>query len=208
MTPSTITTATRDIAYQLHPFTNLSAHENDGPMVITRGEGVWVWDDAGKRYLEGLAGLWCTSLGFSKPRLVEAAPRQLRHCRSITRSAASRRARCRAGGGLLGAGAGADVEGVLRQLGLGGQRHAIKLVRYYNNALGRPDKKKIISRRRAYHGVTSPAASLTGCRPTTATSTCRCRSPAHRMPASLSLRPAGRERGGIRHAARRRTSSG
>jgi 4-aminobutyrate aminotransferase-like enzyme len=69
--------AARDIAYTVHPYTNLRQHERQGPLVVAGGEGVWVWDDDGKRYIEGLAGLWCTSLGFSEKRLVEAARRQM-----------------------------------------------------------------------------------------------------------------------------------
>ena len=63
----------RDIAYHLHPYTNAAAHEETGPHIIAGGDGVYVIDDNGKRYIEGLAGLWCASLGFSEPRLVEAA---------------------------------------------------------------------------------------------------------------------------------------
>jgi 4-aminobutyrate aminotransferase-like enzyme len=69
--------AARDIAYTIHPYTNLRQHERQGPLVITGGEGVWVWDDDGKRYLEGLAGLWCTGLGFSEKRLAAVAQRQM-----------------------------------------------------------------------------------------------------------------------------------
>src|ERR1700757_3444758 len=61
--------ARRDQSFHLHPATNLRAVQKDGPLVITRGEGVYVYDDEGRRYLEGLAGLWCASLGFSEPRL-------------------------------------------------------------------------------------------------------------------------------------------
>src|SRR5215469_7732849 len=68
----------RDIAYYLHPYTNLATHEKEGPLVITRGEGIYVYDDAGNRYIEGLGGLFCASLGFSEERLVDAAVRQLR----------------------------------------------------------------------------------------------------------------------------------
>ena len=68
----------RDVAYYLHPYTNLSIHEKEGPLVITRGEGIYVFDDAGNRYIEGLGGLWCASLGFSEERLVEAANRQMK----------------------------------------------------------------------------------------------------------------------------------
>src|SRR5271163_3355137 len=70
--------ASRDIAYAIHPYTNLKVHETEGPLVITRGEGVFIYDDSGKQYLEGLAGLWCASLGFSEQRLAEAAYAQMK----------------------------------------------------------------------------------------------------------------------------------
>ena len=69
--------AARDIASLIHPYTNLEKHKSDGPVIMARGEGVYVYDEAGKRYLEGMAGLWSTSLGFSEKRLVEAARRQM-----------------------------------------------------------------------------------------------------------------------------------
>ena len=59
--------ASRDIAYHIHPYTNLKAHQSQGPLVITRGEGVRVFDEIGKSYIEGFAGLWCASLGFNEP---------------------------------------------------------------------------------------------------------------------------------------------
>ena len=61
MTPTP--TGTRDIAYQLHPFTTLRKHEAEGPIVITDGHGIYVRDEAGREYIEALAGLWCASLG-------------------------------------------------------------------------------------------------------------------------------------------------
>ena len=67
----------RDIATTIHPYTNLKVHESDGPLVITEGDGVFVSDENGKKYLEGLAGLWNASLGFSERRLAEAAYRQM-----------------------------------------------------------------------------------------------------------------------------------
>ena len=69
--------AGRDVATVIHPYTNLEQHKTVGPTVITRGEGVYVYDDSGKKYLEGMAGLWSTSLGFSEKRLVEAAKRDI-----------------------------------------------------------------------------------------------------------------------------------
>jgi 4-aminobutyrate--pyruvate transaminase len=61
-----------DLTYTLHPYTNLVAHDSKGPLIAVRGEGVRIYDDAGKDYIEGMAGLWCASLGFSEPRLVHA----------------------------------------------------------------------------------------------------------------------------------------
>ncbi len=70
--------AARDIANVLHPYTDLVTHQEVGPVVITRGKGVRVWDDAGKDYIESVAGLWCASLGFDNERLVQAAANQMR----------------------------------------------------------------------------------------------------------------------------------
>ena len=67
---------TKDINYTLHPYTNLAVHEKEGPLVISNGEGIYVSDDHGNQYIEGLAGLWCVSLGFSEPRLGQAAAKQ------------------------------------------------------------------------------------------------------------------------------------
>ena len=116
--------AGRDRQTMVHPFTNLAEHAQAGPLVIERGEGVYVIDDEGRRYLEGMAGLWCTALGFSEARLVQAAEEQLArlpayHLFGGKSYAAGDRARRAA----AGARAGADVQGAVRQLRLRGQRH-------------------------------------------------------------------------------------
>ena len=54
----------RDAKAVFHPYTNAIANEFEGPLVITRGEGVYIWDENGKKYLEGMSGLWCASLRF------------------------------------------------------------------------------------------------------------------------------------------------
>ena len=69
--------AARDVETLLHPTTNLLAHRSLGPLVLERGEGIYVYDTAGKRYVEGLAGLWCTGLGYGNAELVEAAREQM-----------------------------------------------------------------------------------------------------------------------------------
>jgi 4-aminobutyrate--pyruvate transaminase len=155
--------ARRDLAYHLHPSTNLRQVETEGPLVIARGEGVYVYDDEGRRYLEGMAGLWCASLGFSEQRLADAAYRQMRELPfyhsfagkvpAISTELAERLIHIAPAGmtRVLFANSGSEANDT-----------AIKLIWYVNNALGRPLKKKIISRRRAYHGVTIASASLTG----------------------------------------------
>lgn len=69
--------AARDVEALLHPTTNLLAHRSAGPLVLERAEGVHIYDSSGKRYIEGLAGLWCTGLGYGNQELVETAREQM-----------------------------------------------------------------------------------------------------------------------------------
>jgi 4-aminobutyrate--pyruvate transaminase len=155
--------ANRDIASSIHPYTNLKAHETEGPLVITDGDGVFVRDEDGKTYLEGLSGLWCVSLGFSERRLAEAAYRQMlklpfyhtfaHKATDIGIELAEK---------LLSIAPAPMTKVFFVNSGSEANDTVVKLVWYYNNALGRPLKKKIISRTKAYHGVTVASASLTG----------------------------------------------
>lgn len=159
----TTTSRARDVAYQLHPFTNLGRHQDEGPLVISRGKGVYVSDESGREYLEAMAGLWCTSLGFGETRLAEAASRQLHRLPYYHQF-----------GGKANDVAITLAERLVKLMpvpmskvffnnsGSEANESAVKLVWYYNNARGRHRKKKIISRQRAYHGTTMVAASLTG----------------------------------------------
>jgi len=159
----TRTIQSRDVAYQLHPFTNLGRHEAEGPLVITRGKGVYVYDEAGREYLEGLAGLWCTALGFGEERLVEAATRQMRRLPYYHQfGGKANDTAIRLAERLIGLVPVPMSKVFFSNSGSEANESAIKLCWYYNNALGRPRKKKILSRLRAYHGVTLGAASLTG----------------------------------------------
>ena len=65
--------ASRDLAYHLHPYTNPAALVASGPHILANGNGVFVTDENGQTFYEGMSGLWCTSLGFSEPELVTAA---------------------------------------------------------------------------------------------------------------------------------------
>jgi len=153
----------RDKAYVVHPYTNLRAHEQQGPLVITRGEGIWVYDDDGKAYIEGLSGLWCASLGFSEKRLVEAARRQMERL-PYTHVFAHRSSEpvIELAEKLVSIAPKPIAKAFFVNSGSEAIDTAIKLIWYYNNARGKPEKKRILARKRAYHGITLAGGHLTG----------------------------------------------
>ncbi len=155
--------AVRDIETVIHPYTNLADLRETGPLVIERGEGVFVYDSDGKAYIEGMAGLWCTALGYGNEELVEAAAAQMRrlpfghlftgksHDPAIELAERLKEIMPVPTSKVLFCSSGSEANDT-----------QVKLTWYMNNALGRPKKKKIISRLKAYHGVTVASASLTG----------------------------------------------
>ena len=153
----------RDIAYQVHPQTNLRLHRTEGPLVVERGEGVYVYDDSGTRYLEGMAGLWCASLGFSEGRLAEVAYEQMKTLPYYhTFNGRSHPTSIDLAEKLIEI-APVKMSKVLFQCsGSEANDTAIKLVWYYHNAIGKPKKKKIIGRVKGYHGTTAASVSLSG----------------------------------------------
>lgn len=152
----------RDVAYTVHPYTNLRQHEKQGPLVITGGEGIYVVDDDGKRYIEGLAGLWCTALGFSEKRLVEAARRQMERLPySHGFAHRSTEPAIELAEKLIGLAPAPIAKAHFVNSGSEAIDTAIKLIWYYQNARGLPEKKKIIARQRGYHGITLAAGHLT-----------------------------------------------
>lgn len=157
------TVAEADLAALFHPYTNLVKHPETGPMVITRGQGVRVYDEAGKEYIEGLAGLWCTTLGWGEERLAEVAAAQMRELPFYHLfSSKAHTPGVRLAEALKALAPVPDSKVFLACSGSEANDTAIKMIWYRNNALGRPQKKKIISRERAYHGVTVATGSLTG----------------------------------------------
>jgi 4-aminobutyrate---pyruvate transaminase len=155
--------AVRDIETVIHPYTNLARHRETGPLILNEGRGIYLYDDKGKRYIEALAGLWCTALGYGNEELVDAAAQAMRklsftsvfggksHDGVIELSEKLKEiAPCPASKVLFGA-SGSEANDM-----------QVKLTWYYNNARGKPEKKKIIARLRGYHGVTIASGSLTG----------------------------------------------
>ena len=161
--PRANSAAARDIANVLHPYTDLKMHQEIGPLVITRGEGVRVWDDTGKSYIESVAGLWCAALGFSNERLVQAAAAQMRKLPFYHAfTAKSHEAAIDLAEMLIQRAPVPMSKVFFANSGSEANDTAIKMVWYFNNAVGRPKKKKIIGRVKGYHGITIAAASLTG----------------------------------------------
>jgi 4-aminobutyrate---pyruvate transaminase len=155
--------AIRDIETLVHPYSNLATFRETGPMVIERGEGVWVYDVEGKGYIDGMAGLWCTALGYGNEELVEAAAAQIRKLSFAHLFNGKSHDPAIELAERLKEIAPVPVSKVFFcNSGSEANDSQIKLVWYLNNALGRPRKKKIVSRVKAYHGVTVAAASLTG----------------------------------------------
>ena len=162
MTPPLPNSHTRDLEALLHPYANSVALRETGLQIITRGEGVRFFDDTGRGYIEGMAGPWCAGLGFSDAELIDAAKEQLdklpyyhlfgnkSHEPAIDLAEKIKEL-------------APDMARVFYQSsGSEANETQVKMIWYYNNALGRPEKKKIISRKKGYHGVTIVSASMTG----------------------------------------------
>lgn len=163
MTPPRNSNAARDIANLMHPMTDARAHEKNGPLVITRGEGVRVFDDQGNSYIETVAGLWCASLGFDNARLVEAATKQMKQLPFYHAFTGRSHEPAIDLAEMLIERAPVPMSKVFFcNSGSEANDTAIKMIWYFNNAIGRPEKKKIIGRLKGYHGITAAAASVTG----------------------------------------------
>ena len=157
------TAEARDIRHHFHGYTNARRHMDVGPLIIEDGEGIYVTDNNGKRYIEGLAGLWSVGVGFRERRLIEAATRQLEKLPFYHNF------------GHKSHGPAIDLSEKLVEIapvpmskvfytnsGSEANDTVLKMVWYRSNALGKSEKKKVIARNRGYHGVTIAAASLTG----------------------------------------------
>ncbi|MCY4264215.1 MAG: aminotransferase [Gammaproteobacteria bacterium] len=144
----------------LYPTTNLTQVEQ---LNIVRGEGIYVYDDNGNRYLEGLAALWCSALGYGNEELIDAITTQLKtlpfshmfggRTHQVARDLADTLSEL------------VPIENArifLANSGSEANDSHIKMLHYYFNVIGKPQKKKIIAFDRSYHGVTMAAAALTG----------------------------------------------
>jgi 4-aminobutyrate--pyruvate transaminase len=155
--------AIKDIENLFHPATNLVVHEDKDPLILNKGEGIYVYDIQGNRYIEGLAGLWCNALGFGNESLVETAANQMQkfgygslfasksHEPAIMLSEKLIEMSPYQEGKVFFGNSGSDANDT-----------QYKLFTYLNNALGKPKKKKFLARKKGYHGITVASGSMTG----------------------------------------------
>ncbi len=152
-----------DMAHHVHGQTNLRQHGEKGPVMITKGEGIYIWDDQGNRLIDGISGLGCTALGYSNERLITAATKQLQtlpysptfYNRSSLPSALLSEK-------LTSVAPGPLTRVLFQCSGSEANDAAIKIIWYSNIAKGEPNRRKIIGRTRGYHGNTVATVSLSG----------------------------------------------
>ena len=153
----------RDIASIVHPQTNLALHMTQGPSVIERGQGCFIYDDSGTEFLDAAAGLWCASLGYASERLARVAYEQMRKLgyyhlyRGTTNEPGVDLAEK-----LLSIAPVPMSKVLLQCSGSEANDTALKLVWYYHHAIGKPNKRKIIGRQMGYHGSTTASISASG----------------------------------------------
>ena len=155
-----------DAAHHIHPFTDTAALNKEGVRVITRADGVYLWDSNGEKILDGMSGLWCVQVGYGNRELADAGYEALKTLpyynhffkttNPYTAELADKMAKLLPEGHerVLFASSGSEAND-----------SALKLIRYYWNLKKKPHKKIHLSRELAYHGVTMAAASLSGLTP-------------------------------------------
>ncbi|MGW8367486.1 MAG: aspartate aminotransferase family protein [Gammaproteobacteria bacterium] len=155
-----------DRAHYLHPFTDYRDLGRKGSRIITRAEGVYLWDSTGHKILDGMAGLWCVNVGYGREELIEAAQRQMRelpyynsffqctHPPAIELSRVLTELSPPQFNHVFFTGSGSESNDTV-----------LRLVRYYWQLRGQPGRQVIISRVNAYHGSTVAGASLGGMKP-------------------------------------------
>jgi adenosylmethionine-8-amino-7-oxononanoate aminotransferase len=144
----------------IYPTTNFKAIEQ---LVVARGKGVYVYDDHGKRYLEGMAGLWCTALGYGNEEVIECAAQQMRTLTFSHMFGGKTHPAAMELADKLAAMVPIDNAHIFfGSSGSDANDTQVKLIRYWAEATGQPQRHKIIARDKGYHGVTVASASLTG----------------------------------------------
>ena len=150
-----------DRAHALHPWTNFGPFEDQGALVIARGEGAWLWDANGQKYFDAVGGLWCTNIGLGRREMAQAIAEQAERLAfsntfvDMTNDPSARLA------ATLASLAPGDLNRV--HFTTGGSTAidtAARMVQYYQSCMGRPDKMDIVARNYSYHGSTYLSQSI------------------------------------------------
>ena len=152
-----------DAAHHIHPFTDQAAMNAKGARVITKAKGIYLWDSEGEKLLDGMAGLWCVNLGYSRQELADAATRQMMQLPYYNTFFHTTHPPAVMLAAKLAEISPGDLNHVFFS-GSGSEANDtnMRMVRHYWATVGKPEKKVIISRKNAYHGSTMAAASLGG----------------------------------------------
>ncbi|MGC1489246.1 MAG: aminotransferase [Albidovulum sp.] len=150
-----------DRAHSLHPWTNFGPFEESGALVITKGEGCYLWDAEGKKYFDAVGGLWCTNIGLGRREMADAiADQAMRLAYSNTFVDMANDPSARLAGKLAELAPG-DLNRVM--FTTGGSTAvdtAVRMVSFYQHSRGFPDKTDIVARDFSYHGSTYLAQSV------------------------------------------------
>ena len=152
-----------DASHHLHPFTDTADINAKGARIITRAEGVYIYDSEGNQILDGMAGLWCMNVGYGREEIIEAAYRQMQQLPFYNTFFQTSHPPAIALSEKLTSIAPDHINHVF-YVGSGSEANdtMVRMVRHYWASLGKPDKKVIISRKNGYHGSTMAGASLGG----------------------------------------------
>ena len=153
----------KDKDHHLHPFTDHLQLSEKGTRVITRGDGVYIWDSEGHQILDAMSGLWCVNLGYGRKELAQAAYEQMEELPYYNNFFQCTHPPAIELSSVLGEVSPKSMDHVFfTSSGSEAIDTVVRMVRYYWSLLGKPDKKIILGRNNAYHGSTIAGASLGG----------------------------------------------
>ncbi len=155
-----------DLAHHVHPFTDQKVLRSEKPRIIARGEGIYIFDNDGNKYLDGMAGLWCVNIGYGRSELATVAKKQMEELSYYNTFFQTSHPPAIELASKLASLAPEGLNNVFYS-GSGSEANEtnIRLVRHYWASLGKPEKSIIVSRKNAYHGSSMGAASLGGMQP-------------------------------------------
>ena len=152
-----------DAAHHIHPFSDMKELNGRGTRVISRGEGVHIWDAAGKKYLDAFAGLWCVNVGYGRASIAKAASDQMLELSYYNTFFGTTTPPTTLLAQKIASHTSANLNHVFfTNSGSEASDTWFRMARVYWKALGHPTKTKLITRRNGYHGSTVAGASLGG----------------------------------------------